>query len=604
MPMRVATHDRWPDQPTPDAKTRTALLYRGDVVVAWGWTAVKRWTEMSSKERASHTYLEHFKLLLEDGAVDGVDTVCPLPPGVTRLQAVADFLGEMRKYLRDHLRRTGVILKSEDATWALTVPAIWSDAAKTRMREAAFRAGLTTAVDSRSLLLTLEPEAAALAAVVKDHASLTSTIARLASVSLAGTAASGVTLVDGDVVLVLDCGGGTVDVTLHGVRGNGVTMRLEEKVAGRGALAGGAHVDAAAMSLVRELLGGDVWDAWKEDHPAELTKLKAKWELSKRAFFGDQVASGMSSPAAPGVVMGWPGTMVRPAHVHSGDVRLQLPERLGDQLGSKALKALSTPSRDRGWVSADRSLVLPAEVVAKEVFDPVVDQVLELMADMLYEGRSTGTICNKVLLAGGFARSPYLQSRVRQVLPAGTNLLLPTDPGAAVVTGAAIFGALPAMVSGRRTRLSYGVGTSRPWTSEDAIHSAMKGTPIKVWNGEEKSWYADKAYCAFVKRNDLVNVGHIVKNFTPFSRAHTAVEFQLYGTRDNTAAYTTDSGMDKLATISLQLPTGWAAAVCRASDYKMECEFRFGATEFSVVASDSRSKNAVATTVTWDADLA
>ncbi|KXZ53291.1 hypothetical protein GPECTOR_7g1185 [Gonium pectorale] len=599
---QATTHDRWPDQPTPDAKTRTALLYRGDEVVAWGWTAVKRWTEMSSTERASHTYLEHFKLLLEDGAADGVDTVCPLPPGVTREQAVADFLAAMLRYLRGHLRRTGVILNPEEATWALTVPAIWSDAAKARMRKAAHLAGLTTAVKSASLLLALEPEAAALAAAMAGEASPTSGFLQApASVSLAGTAASGVTLVDGDVVLVLDCGGGTVDVTLHGVRGNGVTLRLEEKVAGRGALAGGAHVDAAAMSLVRELLGGHVWDDWKEDHPAELTRLKAKWELSKRAFYSNRVAIVASSTSPAFGTGGCRPTalIARPAHVRNGDLRLQLPERLAEQC-----TVLSTPSRDRGWVSADGSLVLSAEVVAKEVFDPVVDQVLQVMADMLYEGYTSGATCNKVLLVGGFARSPYLQARVRQAMPAGTSLLLPTDPGAAVVAGAAIFGALPALVSGRRTRLSYGVNMARPWTSEDAIHAASDGVPTKFWHEEKKSWYALGTYNEFVKRNELVDVGHITKKtFCPLYKTQTSVEFKLYGTCNSAASYTTDSGMQELASVTLELPTGWARTLSRANEYSVEVEFRFGCTELSMIATDARSRNAVAATVVWDADL-
>ncbi len=54
---------------------------------------------MSSSERRTgpYTYIENFKLLLEDSGSADVDTVCPLPYGVTRVQAVADFLGEMRK---------------------------------------------------------------------------------------------------------------------------------------------------------------------------------------------------------------------------------------------------------------------------------------------------------------------------------------------------------------------------------------------------------------------------------------------------------------------------------------------------------------------------
>lgn len=63
---------------------------------AWGWTAWRRWSEMSDAERRGgrYAYLENFKLLLAPEGEYGwaVDTVCPLPAGLTAVQVVADFL--------------------------------------------------------------------------------------------------------------------------------------------------------------------------------------------------------------------------------------------------------------------------------------------------------------------------------------------------------------------------------------------------------------------------------------------------------------------------------------------------------------------------------
>jgi hypothetical protein len=56
--------------------------------------------------------------------------------------------------------------------------------------------GLTLKLDSGSLLLTLEPEAAALTAVLEGDAA--------------------VHLAEGDVLQVLDCGGGTADAVRSG----------------------------------------------------------------------------------------------------------------------------------------------------------------------------------------------------------------------------------------------------------------------------------------------------------------------------------------------------------------------------------------------------
>ncbi|EFJ45276.1 hypothetical protein VOLCADRAFT_94501 [Volvox carteri f. nagariensis] len=574
--LRVSTHDRWPDQPTPDSKTRTALLYQGNRVVAWGWTAWKRWSEMSSSERSaqSYNYLENFKLLLEDGADADVDTVCPLPAGVTRVQAVADYLGEMRKYIRDQLRRSAGItssLTSSEVAWCLTVPAIWSDAAKARMREAAHRAGMTVRMDSRSLSLTLEPEAAALSAVTMGEAATPGAGGGLNSVDISGLLVAAsvsrpIGLRDGDVLLVLDCGGGTADVTLHRVRGSGVAMRLEEAAVGRGALAGGAHVDSAAWSYIRDLLGVRQFDKWKEAHPDEVAKLKSKWELSKRAFLCNSRQPGAASlpysataavQQADGSSSSFPSGLVRVAGVQRNDIRLALPPGLVSAVGHTQLRALQQQAGDsrRGWVGADQVLVLPAEVVARQIFDPVVDKITRLMGDVMDEGRRRGSPCSKVLLAGGFARSPHLQSRVREALSATTPLLIPSDPGAAVVTGAVVFGVRPYMISSRRARVGYGTTYSRRWSHADALHAARFGYPEKFWHAENKTYYAPA-------RKDPAGAS---------PRRWCQAEKPALGGRR----------LARLAEI-------W------------QVEMRFGATELSMAATDVKTRNAVATTICFD----
>ncbi|GLC34802.1 hypothetical protein PLESTM_000241700 [Pleodorina starrii] len=630
--LRVSTHDRWPDQPAPDAKTRTALLYQGSKVVAWGWTAWKRWSEMSSQERRTgpYTYLENFKLLLEDGAVDDVDTVCPLPPGVTRVQAVADYLGEMRKYIREQLRRSAGVtssLTTDEVLWCLTVPAIWSEPAKARMREAAHRAGLTVRTDSRSLTLTLEPEAAALSAVMMGQQQQQGTTGLRAPGTGLGVTSNGYSagsggngLRDGDVLLVLDCGGGTADVTVHRVRGSGAATRLEEAAMGRGALAGGAHVDSAAWSYIRDLLGPQQWDDWKEAHPDELVKLKSKrvggfdsgkWELSKRSFLCNRSPAVSSSYSATATGSGDTNStllsgMVKVAGVQRNDIRLPLPPGLVSTMGQHALRALSWSSDSRGWVGADQSLVLPAEVVSRQIFDPVVVRIISLMRGAMDDGRRLGNPCNKVLLAGGFARSPYLQSRVRAALAATyTPLLLPADPGAAVVTGAVISGAFTDVITARRCRASYGVRIDRVWTTEDATCAAIHNYPRKSWHNEHKKYYAGDVYDRFVEVGQLVQVGEVVQHpFTPMYKTASSVAFDLYKTGQPSARYTAESGMEKLATVILELPPGWSRNLASSANYSLQAEMRFGATELSLVARDRKTNNAVAATILWDADMA
>jgi hypothetical protein len=51
-------------------------------------------------------------------------------------------------------------------------------------------------------------------------------------------------------------------------------------------VAGGAHVDAAFWAVVKDTVGGDVFDGWKQDHPGSYM------ELYKRC-------GALSVPASP-----------------------------------------------------------------------------------------------------------------------------------------------------------------------------------------------------------------------------------------------------------------------------------------------------------------
>ncbi|GIL49985.1 hypothetical protein Vafri_6110, partial [Volvox africanus] len=174
-PAPVKLHHNWPDQPLQDYKTRTVCLYRGSKLEAWGWTAWKRWSQMSDEERrdGNYFYVEEFKLLLlqtqdaqQDrcgaaamgsgaagttgaGAGAGAARGQQLPPGVTAVQVVADFLSELRGYIYKHLAKmeAGAPLDPAAISWCLTVPALWDEATKAKMRQAANRAGMARATD-------------------------------------------------------------------------------------------------------------------------------------------------------------------------------------------------------------------------------------------------------------------------------------------------------------------------------------------------------------------------------------------------------------------------------------------------------------------------
>ena len=81
--------------------------------------------------------------------------------------------------------------------WVLTVPALWSEEHKHFMRKAAVEAGIIDDLNAPNLLLCLEPEGASIQCREDSEDSLKNQ------------------MVKSTVDMVLDCGGGTVDITVH-----------------------------------------------------------------------------------------------------------------------------------------------------------------------------------------------------------------------------------------------------------------------------------------------------------------------------------------------------------------------------------------------------
>ena len=150
-------------------KTPTVILYTDQgVPVEFGWNAqLAAQQQQSSSTKSANMLVKRFKLHLADDIPDDID---PLPAGVEAVTAISQYLRYMKdKALSTISSRLDLPLPGLLRTiqWCITVPAIWSDAAKGAMQTAAELAGLVASPYSpdgspHSLITVLEPEAASL----------------------------------------------------------------------------------------------------------------------------------------------------------------------------------------------------------------------------------------------------------------------------------------------------------------------------------------------------------------------------------------------------------------------------------------------------------
>ena len=148
------------------SKTPTVLTYDGTNVTAWGWAA-----ELESTRKANVRTVRRFKLHLAPEADDQLLRSIPLPPGVGLLNVIAEYLTKITTGVLERVSASfgGDEIRMQHVQWCITVPAIWTEDAKTHMQQAAEMAGLVQGEYARAgegspfpLLFALEPEAAVL----------------------------------------------------------------------------------------------------------------------------------------------------------------------------------------------------------------------------------------------------------------------------------------------------------------------------------------------------------------------------------------------------------------------------------------------------------
>jgi hypothetical protein len=135
------------------------------------------------------------------------------------------------------------------------------------MRRAAFDAGLIREESSNRLELVLEPEAACIACEAENSA-----------------------LKEGDTFMVLDCGGGTVDITMHRVKQKSPSLQLDEIRGPSGGPWGSTFIDAEFERFVERLIGTDRFRLFKPSSP--WVEVMRVWEGVKMSFNPGELLSG------------------------------------------------------------------------------------------------------------------------------------------------------------------------------------------------------------------------------------------------------------------------------------------------------------------------
>lgn len=314
----------------------------------------------------------------------------------------------------------GKNIKKEKIRWVLTVPALWSEEHKLFMRKAAVQAEIIDHSNSPSLLLCLEPEGA--------------------SIQCREDAEDGlkILMTKGTVVLVLDCGGGTVDITVHKLTSDPNENFLCEEIlpSSGGCEWGSKYVDKYFEEFLNNFFGAELYDIYQKNGIARLEILK-HFEMLKRKFN--------------------PGQDDRS--------RLQLSYLSEDLTPSKLTELVEKHNKNnsndfhvkqRGTSCID----LPTALMIS-FFQPLFEKIKSKVESLLGQAESkVGYKAKFIFMVGGFSESPYLKAEIKKRFEdENITVLAPRRPQVSVIRGACMYGLNPRSITSRIAKKTYGINT-------------------------------------------------------------------------------------------------------------------------------------------------
>ncbi|KAF6759108.1 hypothetical protein DFP72DRAFT_1064071 [Ephemerocybe angulata] len=409
----------WPGTWETLRKIPTCLIYDDEGrLLAWGLEAY------SAPPIPGTTKCERFKLFLEPrllGDESASDPDLPtLPPGKMPIDLIIDYLGCIYEYSKEQItRENGAVADLDTAEVWITVPAAWNTKGSEIMREAAITAGLvhsSRAGDTNwrdRLKIMSEPEAALTYCV---------SVADLHH------------LRPSQNIMVCNAGEGVMDLSVFKITGKLDDMEVAEVCTRSLAECGSSYLGMQFRELVKFLLS---------DHPIHVDPASLAYfqfsfdEVEKLAFAGGE-----------------------------------------DENKMFYFTCFNSEDPDDASVGLiNGQLAIPGNLLKQQVFDPVVDQVIQAIEDQLVHA---GQPVHALLLVGHLGESEFLKRETeastwiqpglykRRFKDRIATITRPPEAGLGMVKGAAQFGlAKRSLVSSVIASLSYILKVDMPAEDED-----------------------------------------------------------------------------------------------------------------------------------------
>ena len=390
-----------------------------------------------------------------------------------------DIVTETLRYLNDELikdcEKRQDKFTERDMLRVITVPAIWSDSARHFMRKAAEKAGIPADL----INICLEPEAAAIyCRTVPCKSSNGDGESKLLNFQ------------PGQQYLVFDAGGGTVDIVIHEVEESG---HLKELHPACGSDCGGTMVDRAFIDFISECLGKEAFSKFRRTEIYDFMDFMREFENKKRS--------------------------VETEYSNDADVLFRVPISLQIICRASVSEGQYQHAERTDFSLKNDKMRLQYERVLS-FFSGSKEIIYENLSDLFAQSSLRGV--DTIIMVGGFSDSLVVQNFMVETFKTKT-VIIPNEPGSAVLQGAVIFGHDPSVIAERRCRYTYGIGVATVF--DDKLHKVSKR-----FTGEDGTTRAKDVFSVHVKVGQNVKSGvyQPALRYTPLRKDQKSLLLPLY----------------------------------------------------------------------------
>ena len=351
--------------------------------------------------------------------------------------------------------------------------------------------------------------------------------------------------------IVIDIGGGTIDVAVHAVEchedsGKEYVHEIEGCI---GSANGATIIDQKFETFLCNLdVPGypKVFSRMKHK-PQVWTDLMASFEKCKVRYEG------------------------------KGEMWIEIPSSMFVQFAKETsviLESLIQHKSPQAYINEGSTLLRVPADKCLEWYEPTISSTVELVRELHSKHH-----VEALFVVGGFAKCKILHQRLKKEFPA-LQLVVPEDPGFATVKGAVRYGPLKAIAS-RTSYATYGIDYPRPFHYGD-------NPGKKIWSKKHQSYYCKNTFSVFVTRGQQLNpAAPYTRKYYPMHLDQTSVTIAIYATDATDPKYVTDPGCVRIGTFSIDIVSLPAGATAADDNRKVTVKMDFSGPEIFVTADDN-----------------